>query len=193
MNIAKIFHDTSLCVVLLASATTVAASDAGAPDLKVLEGLYPGETYSPYAQRSFPSRVFWGETHLHTGLSLDAGLFGNILGPEDAYRFARGEEIVSSTGLPVKLGRPLDWMAVTDHTDAMGIAGDIQKGAPNILANTKGKQWHEGFIQGGEAAGKAAFDLITHFAQMKLPEQFLKDYSPGSPVFNKIWEKIVAA
>ena len=103
-------------------------------------GLYPGKTYSPYAKRSFPSRVYWGETHLHTGLSLDAGLFGNILGPDDAYRFARGEEVRSSSGLPVKLGRPLDWMAVTDHSDLMGIAPDIQDGAPNVLADPKGKE-----------------------------------------------------
>jgi hypothetical protein len=165
----------------------------GGPDLNVLEGVYPGSTYSPYAQRSFPSRVYWGETHLHTGLSLDAGLFGNILGPEDAYRFARGEEIKSSTGLPVKLGRPLDWLAVTDHTDMMGLATDIQRAAPNIVAVPKGKEWAEGFKQGGQAAGKAAFDLITHFAQMKLPEQMLKDYAPGSRVTKNVWERIVAA
>jgi hypothetical protein len=126
-------------------------------------------------------------------LSLDAGLFGNILGPEDAYRFARGEEIKSSTGLPVKLGRPLDWLAVTDHTDAMGLATDIQKGTPNILAVPKGREWHEGFKKGGQAAGKAAFDLITHFAQMKLPEQMLKDYAPGSRVTKNVWERIVDA
>ncbi len=169
------------------------AQDIGTADVEVLEGVYPGKTYSPYAQRSFPSNVYWGETHLHTGLSLDAGLFGNILGPEDAYRFARGEEIKSSTGLPVKLGRPLDWMAVTDHTDAMGLATDIQKGTPNILAVAKGREWHEGFAQGGQAAGKAAFDLITHFAQMKLPEQILKDYAPGSRVTRNVWERIVDA
>ena len=178
----------------LAMTTSVFAyQDVGSPDLKVIEGIYPGKTYSPYAQRNFPSRVYWGETHLHTGLSLDAGLFGNILGPEDAYRFARGEEIKSSTGLPVKLGRPLDWMAVTDHTDAMGLATDIQKGAPNILAVPKGKEWHEGFKKGGQAAGEAAFDLITHFAQMKLPEQILKDYAPGSRVTNNVWSRIVDA
>ena len=37
--------------------------------------LYPGKAYSPYARRSFPSNLYWGETHLHTGVSLDAGLF----------------------------------------------------------------------------------------------------------------------
>jgi hypothetical protein len=174
-------------------ATTALASDMGKADLEVLEGVYPGHTYSPYAQRSFPSRVYWGETHVHTGLSLDAGLFGNILGPEDAYRFARGEEIKSSTGLPVKLGRPLDWLVVTDHTDMMGLATDIQRAAPNIVAVPKGKEWAEGFEQGGQAAGKAAFDLITHFAQMKLPEQMLKDYAPGSRVTKNVWERIVDA
>ena len=184
---------TATIVSALVFTASAQASDMGTPNTEVLEGLYPGETYSPYAQRSFPSRVYWGETHLHTGLSLDAGLFGNILGPEDAYRFARGEEIKSSTGLPVKLGRPLDWMAVTDHTDMMGLATDIQRAAPNIVAVPKGKEWAEGFKEGGQAAGKAAFDLITHFAQMKLPEQMLKDYAPGSRVTKNVWERIVAA
>ena len=155
--------------------------------------LYPGKAYSPYAQRPFPSNVFWGETHLHTGLSLDAGLFGNTLTPDDAYRFARGEEITSSTGLPVKLGRPLDWLAVTDHSDMMGIAIDIKEGAPNILAVPEGKRWHEAFVQGGDAAGKAAFELIQAFAQFELPEKMVADYSPGSAPFTTIWETIIDA
>ena len=147
--------------------------------------------YSPYAATTQASNVYWGDSHLHTGLSLDAGLFGNTLVPDDAYRFARGEEITSSTGIPVKLARPLDWMVVTDHTDLMGIASDIQSGTPNILADTKGKEWHEGFNKGGAAAGAAAFDLIGNFAQMTLPEQLVEDYSPGSEVFGRVWETIV--
>jgi hypothetical protein len=69
---------------------------------------------------------------------------------------------------PVKLARPLDWMVLADHSDLMGIAPDIQNGAPAILKNAKGKEWHEGFKQGGEAAGKAAFDLIMNFSQRSL-------------------------
>ena len=123
-----------LSLAILPVAGMAMASDIGTPSVEVLKGLYPGKAYSPYAQRSFPSNVYWGETHLHTGLSLDAGLFGCTLGPEDAYRFARGEEIMASSGQPVKLSRPLDWLVVADHSDMMGVATDIQNGTPNIMA-----------------------------------------------------------
>ena len=172
-------------------APTVYANDAGTPDPEFLSKLYPGKAYSPYAKRSFPSNLYWGETHLHTGLSLDAGLFGNVLGHKEAYRLARGEEIVTSTGLPIKLGRPLDWLVITDHSDMMGIAIDIQKGSPNILANAKGKEWSNAFSKGGRTAGEAAFDLITHFTQGKMPKEFMEQYSPGSPVYNSIWDEII--
>jgi hypothetical protein len=183
----KMFY-LSIALLLLPGAT-MAFDVGGTPDPKVMEGLYPGKAYSPYAQRSFPSRVYWGDTHVHTGLSLDAGLFGCTLGHEEAYRLARGEEIKSSTGLPVKLSRPLDWIVITDHSDMMGIATDIQRGAPNIMAVPKGKEWAEGFQKGGEAAGKAAFDLITNFSQMTIPAELVKQYSPGSSIYNSLWDK----
>ncbi len=55
---------------------------------------------------------------------------GVILTPENAYRFARGEEVVSSNGMPVKLSRPLDWLVVTDHSDAMRAMNEIVAGNP---------------------------------------------------------------
>jgi hypothetical protein len=181
----------AVLISLLLLPGLAAAQDIGSPSPEEIEGLYPGRSYSPYAQRSFPSRVYWGETHLHTGLSLDAGLFGNTLTPDDAYRFARGEEIKSSTGLPVKLGRPLDFLVVADHSDAMGLAIDIKKGTPNIVADPVGKRWHEAFVEGGQAAGKAAFELIQAFAQFELPEKMVADYSPGSAPFATVWDTIV--
>ena len=132
---------TAFLVCLSIPAFASAQHDVGVPSIEVLSGLYPGKAYSPWAERSFPSQVFWGETHLHTGLSLDAGLFGNTTGHDTAYRLARGEQVVSSTGQPLKLSRPLDFLVITDHSDMMGIATDIQRGAPNILANPKGKEW----------------------------------------------------
>jgi hypothetical protein len=157
------------------------------------EGSFPEKPFSPYANRSFPERPLWGETHLHTGLSLDAGAFGNILGPDDAWRFAKGEQIISSTGQPVRLSRPLDWMVLTDHTDLMGFAPDLQAGKPEILADPKGLEWYEGYSAGGEEAGRSAFDLITNFSQMTLPEAIVEAYSPGADAFAFTWEKIVNA
>ena len=193
MTVTLKWKNLLLMLSLSLASPALFASDAGTPDPEFMSDLYPGKAYSPYAQRSFPSNVYWGDTHLHTGLSLDAGLFGNILGHEDAYRLARGEEIESSTGLPLKLSRPLDWLVITDHSDLMGIAADIQKGAPNIMAVPKGKEWAEAFAKGGQAAAEAAFDLITNFSQGTVPEQFLDDYSPGSAIYNNLWDEIIDA
>ncbi len=178
-------------VVLLACALPAAAQIK--PSKESLSELYPGKSYSPYAQRSFPTRPLWGDTHLHTALSVDAGLFGCRLGLEDAYRFARGEEVISSTGQPVKLARPLDWLVIADHSDAMGFIQDLAAGAPEILAFEEGKRWSQGLQAGGDASVAAALDLITTFSQGKVPLELLKQYSPGAKKYASTWEKVVRA
>ena len=80
-----------------------------------------GANYSGYTQHEFPNRVLFGDTHVHTSYSPDAGMAGTTLTPDDAYRFARGETVTSSTGIPVRLGRPLDWMVITDHSENLGL------------------------------------------------------------------------
>jgi len=188
MENSKQAFTAALTTTLLIIVSGIVASTTIASPGKATDAV---KAYSPPANATHATNVYWGDSHLHTGLSLDAGLFGNTLGPDDAYRLARGEQITASSGIPVKLARPLDWMVVTDHSDLMGIATDIKKGTPNILADKKGKEWHEGFKKGGRAAGEAAFDLIGNFAQMTLPEQLVEDYSPGSKVFEGIWKDIV--
>ncbi len=163
------------------------------PSSESLSGLYPGKAYSPYAQRAFPSQVFWGDTHLHTGYSMDAGLFGNTTGPDIAYKFARGEEVTSATGQPVKLARPLDWLVLTEHSDGMGMIFDLKDGAPNILKSEQGKRWSEAINQGGDASAEAALDLITNFSQGTMDPDLIKDYSPGSPIYGSVWEDLVDA
>ena len=163
------------------------------PSKESLEGLYKGKSYSPYAQRSFPSHVYWGDSHLHTALSADAGLFGNTLGLEPAYRFTRGEEVTSATGIPVRLGRPLDWVVIADHSDAMGFSTDLAEGAQNILAVPKGKEWYDGLQAGGQGAADAALDLITTFAQGNMPPEIMEDYSPGSPIYDNVWQNVIDA
>ena len=66
-------------------------------------------------------RLLWGDTHLHTSYSYDAGLVGNTLGPDEAYQFAKGKQVVSATGVPAKLVRPLDWLVVADHAETLGV------------------------------------------------------------------------
>jgi len=163
------------------------------PSRESLSDLYPGEAYSPYAQRRFPSRPLWGDTHLHTGLSVDAGLFGARLELGDAYRFARGEEVVSSTGQPVKLSRPLDWLVIADHSDAMGLVNDLAVAAPEVTRYEQGQRWSKGLRAGGQTAVETALDLITTFSQGKVDPDLLAAYSPGSPAYESVWEKVVAA
>ena len=163
------------------------------PSMETLIDLYPGKTYSPYAQRSFPIQPYWGDTHLHTSLSLDAGMFGNTVGLDESYRFHRGEEIVSATGLPVKLGRPLDWIVVTDHSDLMGFADDFTSGAPNILAVEQSKAWYDEYVKGGQSAAQATLDLITNFSQGTIDERILNDYSPASKIYKSVWQRVVDA
>lgn len=105
------------------------------------EGDHLGEReYSPYLDIGYPQRVFWGDTHLHTSYSTDAGMIGNRLGPDEAYRFARGETVVSSTGLRARLQRPLDFLVVADHAENLGLAPMIAERNPNLLRLDFGKK-----------------------------------------------------
>ena len=123
----------------------------------------------------FPRQVYWGDTHLHTGLSMDAGLFGARLGLEDAYRFARGEQVVSSTGQPVKLSRPLDWLVIADHSDGMGMVNDLAAGSPKITRFEQGARWSKGMRAGGQTAVDTAMDLIETFSQGKVDPEFAQE------------------
>ena len=106
--------------------------------------------YSPYAGRNYPERAYFGDEHVHTSWSVDAGGTGATIGPEDAVRFARGEEVVAASGQPVKLGKPLDWIAVTDHSDAMGVIAEIKAGNAEMMQDATLKRWHDMFAKGGQ-------------------------------------------
>jgi hypothetical protein len=158
------------------------------------EGLneaYTGKNYSPYAGQSFPNRPYFGDTHLHTGYSLDAGAIGCILKPEDAYRFARGEEITASSGQPVRLSRPLDFLVVADHSDLMGFALDLVDGKPHILATKDGQRWYSMIKEGDRV--KAGLDIVTMFAKGKFPEDISKHYQPTAKAYKSVWRRIVDA
>ena len=136
-----------------------------APHPEVGDAFRAQKHYSPYAGRNFPDKVFWGDTHLHTGMSMDAGAFGARLKPNDAYRFARGEELTSSTGLKVRLDRPLDFLVVADHSDNMGFFPRLYAGNPEMLADPTGKKWYEMVQAGGQQGVAAAAIYIASIFQ----------------------------
>ena len=135
--------------------------------------LYKAPGYSPYAGRNYPTRVLWGDTHLHTANSLDAAAFGNTLGPEPAYRFARGEEVVSSSGQAVRLSRPLDFLVVADHAEGLGSTEEIKKGNPNLMADPTLRRWHDLMAAGGDSAVQAAIEMIRSVGTGTIPKAMI--------------------
>ncbi|MCH6584152.1 MAG: DUF3604 domain-containing protein [Proteobacteria bacterium] len=158
-----------------------------------LSKFYTGKVYSPYAERTFPERPLWGDNHLHTSLSFDAGAFGNRVGLRDAYRLARGEQITASSGQPVRLGRPLDWLAITDHSDGMGFTVDVLAALPLVTKYEQGARWSKGFNAGGQEAVAATIDMITAFSQGKIDPEMFANYSPGSRRYATLWDDVINA
>ena len=154
---------TVMCLAL-ALALPVSADYVGSVTKEDLKGIVKKPPYSPYGGRNFPTNVYWGDTHLHTSNSLDARAAGVTLGPEEAFRFARGEEVTSSHGEILKLSRPLDFLVVTDHSDAMGAMNEIIKGDPTLMRDPMLKDWHDRIVKGGDSALQAAFEVVETFA-----------------------------
>jgi len=101
------------------------------------------KSYSPYIDQNYPTNVYWGDTHLHTNMSLDANGLGNkALTPDDAYRFAKGEAVLAHNGQYVRLRLPLDFLVVADHAENMGVMPRLQARDPALLKTTVGKHWY---------------------------------------------------
>lgn len=173
-----------------AGAQESVAGDSGTLTKDAAEALYPAKPpYSPYADRNFPTFPLFGDTHLHTAFSFDAGAFGARLSPRDAYHFAKGNQINSSTGQPVKLSRPLDFLVVADHSDNMGFFPDLLAGKPAIMADPQGRAWHD-MIVGGQGA-QAAMEIISAFSQDKFPPALM--YTPDSAPYRSAWAETIEA
>ncbi len=130
---------------LIAASLSLGATPALAQDVlpDSADVKAPKKEYSPYATDHFPNRVYFGDTHLHSSMSTDAGMVGGTLGPDVAYRVSRGETVTSKLGWKVKLIRPLDFIVLADHAENLGIAEFIQRSDPVCLANATCKRWHD--------------------------------------------------
>jgi hypothetical protein len=120
---------------------------------------------------------------------MDAGAFGNRLGLDEAYQFARGDEVVASSGVPAKLSRPYDFLVVSDHSDNMGFFPDLLAGKQHLLADPTGRQWYDR-IQGGDGVS-VALEIISKFSQGQFPEAMY--YTPDSAPYKSVWQETVKA
>ena len=188
-NLYKYSSIIVLAAGLAATATPLSALPPPADPEVVLADAYQGKSYSPYAGRGFASRPLWGDTHLHTALSMDAGAFGNRLGLDAAYQFARGDEVVSSNGTPARLSRPLDWLVIADHSDNMGLFPDLLAGKSHILSDPTGKDWYER-VQSGDGVS-VALEIISKFSQGEFPEALI--YTPDSTAYKSVWQETINA
>ena len=174
-----IFHSnrSSLIFFIIALLSTVTfAQSPQAPSSKT--------HYTPYANGTKEKQVLWGDTHLHTTLSLDARAFGVELDQSMAYRLARGEQITSTHGLQVKLSRPLDFLVVSDHSDAMGTMSEIVAGNPNFISNSIVKSWYERLNTGGDAEKlKTRMEVMVALTDGSAPDLLL-----DKKFFEKIWQ-----
>jgi hypothetical protein len=138
---------TSTLTALCLSTTLPSLASESMQSKEAIVGGIGQSHFSPYASRSFPTRVYWGETHLHTSTSVDAGTM-NRVDQEDAFRFARGEEITTTHGLRAKLSRPLDFVVVSDHAEMYGLMPQLLSGDPEILATEAGSRWYKELMTG---------------------------------------------
>ena len=144
--------------------------------------------YSPYVERTahssdFAEGVYWGDTHLHTKFSSDSGMIGNRLGPDEAYRFAKGEEVRSSTGQRVRLIRPLDFLVVSDHAENLGLAPYIAEGNPDLLATEYGKRWYD-MVKAGQG-----YEAFTEWGA----SVFTGDKIKSPAMKRSVWDRQIAA
>ena len=150
-------------LTFILAAVTVSTHLATAQDINPPEEAYeaPKAEYSPFFNDHFPTRVLWGDTHLHTSWSVDAGFLGATLGPEGAYQASMGREVTAKSGFKFKLIKPLDFVVISDHAESFGLLDFIERSDPLVLKNPLGKQLHD-LIKAGK--GFEAFQLIIQNA-----------------------------
>ncbi len=157
------------------------------PEVETKAATTKAEQPKKEATAKYAQNVYFGDTHLHTNNSFDAGAFGNTLSPDDAYKYARGEKITASMGLETKLVKPLDFLVVSDHSDNMGMIPDLYAGEEKLLANPMGKELYEGLMAGRNH--EVAVTLIKNFSQGTLPD--VLNYDPQSQGYKEAWNEII--
>lgn len=139
----------------------------------------------------FPDRPYWGDTHLHTDNSVDAFGFGTRLGPEAALRFARGEEVTATTGAKTQLSRPLDFLVIADHSDALGATRRLFDASRWYVEWVMGDEtvlrWYDMMHESPEQSTRAIGELIAAAAEDRVPEAIAPDGDKSQEATKDIW------
>ena len=180
-SVPRSFSAALIGVSLSFSPTAALAFEGNlAPEIDACTG-----DYSPFVGRAYPDEVLFGDLHFHTEISFDAGLVGTSLSVHDAFRVARGEKIISNTGQPVQLIRPLDFLAITEHAEFLGVATALKGSDPRMLGNEAGKRIYDQFNAGQEGR-MAAFADIIEMATVEGIDPFAELGLAGS-----IWDELL--
>ena len=169
-------------LVLLAGCDMTAGMGGGASEAA------RGDGTDTVKLAEYPERVFWGDTHLHTDNSIDAFGFGVRLGPELALRFARGEKVTATTGIPAQLDRPLDFLVIADHSDGLGATRRLYDAPRLLIRDATLRRWHDMMHEGPRQSQRAIAELITAAADDKLPAQ-LRDPENQANATEEIWAR----
>jgi hypothetical protein len=177
---------------ILALISAISALVSSSLSAQELVGIAPDSEaeYSPYIQQDFPNQVLFGDTHLHTGYSADAGLVGATTTPDDAYRFAKGEMVKSSHGIPAQLQRPLDFLVVADHAENLGLTFGLKEKNKALL----GTEWGRGLMEiiapgTAEAMGEAYVYWGNTFAMA----EDAQDPLAGTGFNETMWQRMTEA
>ena len=124
-----------------------------------------------YESVSYPLQVLWGDTHLHTTNSLDARVLGVTLDTEHAYRFARGDRVVTTTGITAQLARPLDFLVVSDHAEMLGVMRAVRE--ETFIKDDLGffgnlKRWYAFRLMNNAIDENRGREFFSEFLQLKL-------------------------
>ena len=149
------------------------------------------DSYSPKVNQTYPMEVYWGDTHLHTNLSVDAYFGGNKLGPEEAYRFAKGEEITPNRGKPERLRRPLDFLVIADHVANMGVMTGFEENNPELVNSTIGRYWYSKFKAVSEIEKNDPTKAAQLSRELMLDGDEFRDIGV-SKFRQSVWERMTA-
>ena len=171
----KLNNVTALGVLALSVSLFASAEDASVVEQK--------PSYSTPV-REHVSNLYWGDLHLHTKLSADAYTMETRLTSDEAYQFARGGTVTADNGMPVRLRRPLDFLAVTDHSEYLGVFAQLAADDPTLKGWKMGEEWQTLLREGRttELAKAFANAIQTDAAEYQTP----------GPVRSGLWASAAA-